>query len=210
MSYLNPTASTTQFGVVEVGSNINVTAGVISIPQSVATTATPTFATLTSTGAITDTGNRVVTSVTPTAGTGISITGVTTGGPAAALTITNSGVTSIIAGTNITVSGGTGAVTISTTGAPLINTTITAGPAYLALATDTYIGVNSILPVTITLPAGINGKTYTIKDELGVGSGAITIVPNLIETIDSAINYVTVLPFGSVSIIFRGTNWNVI
>jgi hypothetical protein len=210
MSYLNPTASTTQFGVVEVGSNIDVTTGVISIPQSVATTATPTFATLTSTGAITDTGNRVITSVTPTAGTGISITGVTTGGPAAALTITNSGVTSIIAGTNITVSGGTGAVTISTSGAPLISTTVTPGPAYLALATDEYIGVNSLVAVTITLPAGINGKSYIIKDELGPGSGAITIVPNLIETIDSAINYVTALPFGSVSLVFRGTNWNVI
>jgi len=121
MSYLTPAASKTQYGVVEVGSNIDVTTGVISIPQSVATTANPTFATLTSTGAITDTGNRVVTSVTPTAGTGISITGVTSSGPAAALTITNSGVTSIIAGTNITISGATGAVTISASGAPLIS-----------------------------------------------------------------------------------------
>lgn len=210
MSYLNPAASTTQYGVVEIGSNIDVTAGVISIPQSVATTANPTFATLTSTGAVTDTGNRVITSVTPAAGTGISLSGVTTGGPAAALTITNSGVTSIIAGTNITISGATGAVTISASGAPLIATTLTPGPAYAALPTDEYIGVTSIVPVTITLPVGIPGKSYIIKDELGPGSGAITIVGTGVETIDGAVNYVTALPFASVSLIFRGTNWNVV
>ena len=43
MSYLFPEGSTTERGVVEVGSNINVLDGVISIPQSVATTANITF-----------------------------------------------------------------------------------------------------------------------------------------------------------------------
>ena len=69
MAYNTPLASKTGFGVVEVGTNIDVTTGVIDLPQSVATTANPTFATLTSTGAVTDTGNRVITTLT--AGTNI-------------------------------------------------------------------------------------------------------------------------------------------
>ena len=73
MAYNTPLASKTNFGVVEVGTNIDVVAGVVDLPQSVATTANPTFATLTSTGAVTDTGNRVITTLT--AGTGITITG---------------------------------------------------------------------------------------------------------------------------------------
>jgi hypothetical protein len=58
--------------------------------------------------------NANVTSATAVAGTGISITSVTTTG-AATHTVTNTGVTSAVAGTGITVSGATGAVTISST-----------------------------------------------------------------------------------------------
>ena len=56
--------------------------------------------------------NIPVTSATAVAGTGISVTGVTTTG-AATHTINNTGVTSVSAGTNISVSGSTGGVTIS-------------------------------------------------------------------------------------------------
>lgn len=55
-----------------------------------------------------------VTSVAGSAGTGISISGspITSSGT---LTITNTGVTSIVAGTNISISGATGAVTVNST-----------------------------------------------------------------------------------------------
>lgn len=57
-------------------------------------------------------GNVTNTGVTSNvAGTGISVSGAT-----GAVTITNTGVTSIVAGTNITVSGATGAVTVNATG----------------------------------------------------------------------------------------------
>lgn len=235
MSYNSPATSATSFGVVKIGANITVTAGVISLPQSVAATATPTFATVTSTGTVTSNGNPVVESVTGTAGSGITITGVTTGGPAAAftvnntgvlsniagagisvssatgnVTIANTGVTSIVAGTGVSISGGTGAVTISTSGTSLMNTVLVPGVTYTATATDQYIGVSNVLPVVITLPAGITGKTYTIKDEYGTGFGGITVVPNGIETIDGLATYPITVPLASITVVFRGTGWHVI
>jgi hypothetical protein len=59
--------------------------------------------------------NANVTSATAVAGTGISITAVTTTG-AATHTVTNSGVTSIVAGSGISISGATGAVTVTASG----------------------------------------------------------------------------------------------
>ena len=235
MSYLSPITSATGFGVVKVGTNIAVTAGVISLPQSVAATATPTFGTVTSTGTVTSNGNPVVESVTGTAGSGITITAATTSGPATLFTVNNTGVlsniagagisvssatgnvtigntgvTSIVAGTGVSISGGTGAVTISTSGTSLMNTVLVPGTAYTALATDEYIGVSNVLPVTITLPAGIAGKTYIIKDEYGAGFGGITIVPDGAETIDALVTYPVTVPLASVTIVFRGTGWHVI
>ena len=59
MSYLFPEGSTTERGVVEVGSNINVLDGVISIPQSVDPSADITFVNLTVDGDIDIAGNTV-------------------------------------------------------------------------------------------------------------------------------------------------------
>ena len=54
-----------------------------------------------------------LTTVTPTAGTGISITAVDSTAPDTSFTINNTGVTSLTAGTGVTVSASTGSVTIS-------------------------------------------------------------------------------------------------
>ena len=182
MSYNTPLASTTNFGVVEVGSNITVVAGVVSLPQSVATTANPTFATLTSTGAVTDTGNRVITTLT--------------------------------AGTNVTITGTAPSLTINASTTPIVATRLISSvdSPYTALGTDDYIGVLSLLaaPVSILLPAGIPGYSYTIKSEFG-NTGAITITPNLLETIDGAATLVIpAIALGSATLVFRGTNWNVV
>jgi hypothetical protein len=73
------------------------------------------FANNLNTGGATTNAGLQNSSVTVTAGTGMS------GGGAVALgssvTLTNAGVTSIVAGTNITISGATGAVTVNASGA---------------------------------------------------------------------------------------------
>jgi len=253
MSYLFPNASTTELGVVQVGANINVDANsVISIPQSVATTANITFGNITDStltagrvtfagagGLLTDSGNltfntgsntlsvtnvtvtnnanvlgnltlngnSVVTSVTPTAGNGISITSLVSGGPNASFTVNNTGVTKITAGNNITISpaGGTGNVTINSTSDGIFQTVGTA-VAYTALATDEYIGVTAN-PTIVTLPTGITGKTYIIKNE-GAGGGT-TVTGTLGQLLDGSLTK-NLGNNASISVIFRAGAWRII
>jgi hypothetical protein len=210
MAYLSPSASTSRWGVIKVGSFIDVIApGIISLPQDISTTASPTFNNLTITTGATIGGNAIVTSVTPTAGAGISLSAVTTSGPSAAFTVANSGVTSIVAGSGITISGATGAVTISNTGGSVINTTLKTAD-YTAVAGDDYIGVSSVSLITITLPTGIDGTEFIIKDELGVTFGGINIVGTGGELLDGQLADAIVIPYGSITVVFRGTEWHLI
>jgi hypothetical protein len=118
-------------------------------------------------------------------------------------------------GSNITVNpSGVIDVTFPDSGVTTINVTQTTGPIYPVTLSDNYIGVYSSTPVTINLPAGVNGREYTIKDEFGLGSGLITIVPNGVETIDTDINAVISIPLGSITIVFRAggfvPGWHII
>lgn len=181
MAYNTPPASKTSYGVVEVGTNIDVVSGVIDLPQSVAITANPTFATVTSTGAVTDTGNRVITTLT--------------------------------AGTNITITGTAPSLTINATATPAVATRLVAvsGPI---LTTDYYVGVVAVAPVTLTLPVGVDGDEYVVKSEFG-NLGNVTIVGNVVgETVEGLASPAGfVLAFAanaSATLIFRGTNWNVV
>ena len=149
------------------------------------------------------TTETVVTGVTPTAGTGISVTSLTSTGPASSFTINNTGVTSLIAGTNVTLSGSTGAVTISVQ-EPGIETTTSTATAYTATATDGYIGVTAN-PTTVTLPTGVTGKVYIIKNE---GSGTTTVTGTGSDKIDGS-NNKTLSANASMTVIFRA-GWRVI
>jgi len=225
MSYLFPEGSTTERGVLEVGSNINVLDGVISIPQSVDPSADVTFVNLTVDGNINiagstvslgdisavnlfDNSNRVVTSVTPSAGNGISLTGVTTSGPTTSFTVNNIGVLSLIAGTGITLSGGTGNITVSATGADFLNT-IGVTNNYTATATDEYIGVNSTSLVTVTLPIGIEGRQYIIKEERGSGTGKVNVQGTSSEKIDGS-SFKQLSSNASLTVVFRAGQWRII
>lgn len=232
MSYLFPEGSTTERGVVEVGSNINVLDGVISIPQSVDPSADITFENITANsnvnvaGNVTvignidalsgnisgfnlfDNTNRVITSVTPSSGDGISITSLTSDGPSASFTVNNTGVLSLIAGTGITLSGSTGNITVSTTGADLLNT-IGVTSNYTATATDEYIGVNSTSLVTITLPTGIKGRQYIIKEERGTGTGKVNVQGTALETIDGS-PFKQLTANASLTVVFRAGAWRII
>jgi hypothetical protein len=213
MSYLFPEGSTTERGVVEVGSNINVLDGVISIPQSVDPTADITFVNVTANGDISaaklfDDSNRVVTSVTPSAGDGISLTAVIASGPATSFTVNNTGVLSLTAGTGITLSDSTGNITVSATGADFLNTVgVTAN--YTATATDEYIGVNSTSLVTVTLPVGVDGRQYIIKEERGSGTGKVNVQGSNSEKIDNS-PFKQLTANASLTVVFRAGQWRII
>ena len=159
-------------------------------------------------GSLTLNGNSVVTSVTPSAGNGIAITGLVSSGPDVVFTVDNIGVLSLIAGSGITISNATGNITISSSGADFINTTgVTAD--YTADAADEYIGVSSTSLVTITLPTGIDGRVYTIKDEYGTGFGKINVVGTGGELIDGVTPYTISIPHASISVVFRAGGWHI-
>ena len=159
-------------------------------------------------GSLTLNGNSVVTSVVPTAGNGIAITGLVSSGPDVVFTVDNIGVLSLIAGSGITISNATGNITISSSGADFINTVgVTAD--YTADAADEYIGVDSTSLVTITLPTGIAGRVYTIKDEHGTGFGKINVVGTGGELVDGVTPYVISIPHASISVVFRAGGWHI-
>ena len=208
MSYLFPEGSIGEPGVLQVGSNIDVLDGIISIPQSVEPTATIVFDELEASTALTLAGKSVITTITPAAGDGISITALTDVGPDAGFTVNNTGVLSLVAGSGITLSDSTGIITVSATGADIINTTgVTAN--YTATATDEYIGVNSTSLVTITLPIGVDGRQYTVKEERGSGTGKVNVQGTSSEKIDGS-SFKQLSANASLTVVFRAGTWRII
>jgi hypothetical protein len=208
MSYLFPEGSDLEFGVLKVGSNIDVLDGLISIPQSVAPTSEVTFDKVNVTTDLLLDGKSAITKVTPAAGTGISLTSVVTDGPSASFVVNNTGVVSLVAGSGITLSAATGTITVSASGADIIQTIGVTGN-YTASATDEYIGVDSTSLVTVTLPVGIVGRVYTIKEEHGSGSGKVNVQGSSNEKIDSS-SFKQLSSNASLTVVFRAGMWRII
>jgi hypothetical protein len=74
-----------------------------------------------------------------------------------------------------------------------------------------YLGVvGTGAAITINLTAGTEGRVVVIKSEAGQTSD-ITIVPNGAETIENVASYpILAATDGSVTLVFSGTNWNVV
>jgi hypothetical protein len=126
--------------------------------------------------------------------------------------------TSILAGSGITVTPttGTGAntITISSSGGGFVDIrTAVATPIAVVAATDNVIDVAVPGPVAVavTLPAGVLGQEFTIKDGLGLAAVAtpITITPAA-GTIDGAATAVIDAPYGSLTLVYNGTQWLII
>jgi uncharacterized protein (DUF2345 family) len=206
MSYLSQPTSKTEYGVVQIGDYIDVSIdGIISNPQDLSTTADVTFSNANVTGNLTAKGNLVITSLTASAGPGISVSNVDNTGYDQSFTVNNTGVLSLTAGPGISLSANKGNITVSTTGADFLNTTST-NASYTASATDEYIGSTASSAITITLPAGTQGRVYTIKDENG-GNPKITVSGSNGEKIDNRNSYLIDTKYQSISLVFRSTGW---
>lgn len=124
--------------------------------------------------------------------------------------------TSILAGAGITITPttGTGAnsITISSSGVePVAVRVAVATPVTVSAATDGVISVQvpGPVPVAVNLPAGVLGQEFTIKDGLGLASNPnpITITPAGADVIDGAATAVISANFGSLTLVYDGTQW---
>ena len=208
MSYLSQPSSTTDYGLVVVGSHINVNDGIISLDQDLSPIANVSFNSVDA-AEITVDGSNVVTSVTPSAGDGIQISSLNSTGYDVTFTVINTGVLSLTAGPGISLSNSTGNITVSSIGADLIAVKGVTS-SYTATLNDEYIGVFSANAVTITLPTGVDGRVYIIKDEYGRDGGKITVQPQPSESIDNKKNYIISVANQSVQVVFRAGQWRII
>ena len=81
---------------------------------------------------------------------------------------------------------------------------------YTALATDYYLCVLTIAQVVITLPVGILGTVYVIKDCSGNASvSSPIIIQGTGQNVDIGTATINI-PFGSITVIFNGTDWSIV
>jgi hypothetical protein len=122
--------------------------------------------------------------------------------------------TSILAGTNITVvpTTGTGAntITISATGTPVQTVRIAVATPVTVTNADDVVSVEVPGPVAVAvnLPAGTTGQLFYVKDGLGLAAPAtpITITPAA-GNIDGAATATIDAPYGSLTLVYSGTQW---
>lgn len=125
--------------------------------------------------------------------------------------------TSILAGTGIsitpTVGIGANVITIDATGTPLMAVTVaTATPVTVVDADDVIsVEVTPAVAVAVNLPVGVTGQVFNIKDGLGLASVAtpITITPAA-GTIDGVATATINVPYGSLQIVYSGTEWKIL
>ena len=125
--------------------------------------------------------------------------------------------TSILAGSGITVTPTTGTgsntVTISTSGTTLLSVRIATTTPVAVTTADEVVSVEVPGPVAVavTLPAGVIGQEFNIKDGLGLATPAtpITITPAA-GTIDGSATAVINTPYGSLTLVYSGVEWKII
>lgn len=120
------------------------------------------------------------------------------------------------AGITVTPTTGTGAntITISTAGPEILGVRIAVvTPVTVVAATDEVVSVEVPGPVAVavTLPAGVTGQVFYIKDGLGLAAVAtpITITPTA-GTIDGSATATINAPYGSLSLVYSGVEWKLI
>jgi hypothetical protein len=83
-------------------------------------------------------------------------------------------------------------------------------PTYTALSTDYFLCVLTNGLVTITLPTGILGTVYIVKDCFGNAANfPITIQGTGGETVDGSTATINT-NFGSLTFVFNGAEWSIV
>ena len=122
--------------------------------------------------------------------------------------------TSILAGAGITVTPttGTGAnqITISASGTQTVAVRNAIVTPVVLNGTDDVVSVQvpGGVAVAVTLPAGTLGRTYTVKDGLGLASALAPItITAAAGTIDGAATATINAPYGALTFVYNGTQW---
>jgi hypothetical protein len=120
----------------------------------------------------------------------------------------------LTAGTGISITNGAGSIIISGTSGPITNgfTSVTSTP-YVASSTDYFLGVTtSSLAITIELPnAPATGRTFVVKDSTGnaaTNNITITTVGGTVD-IDGATTYVINTAYQSIGVLFDGSSYEI-
>lgn len=91
---------------------------------------------------------------------------------------------------------------------PVTVTNITTN-TYTAINSDYFLCVTSAVPVVITLPTGVLGTVYIIKDCSGTSVSAPITVQGTSENVDAGVATID-SAFSSITVIFNGTNWSIV
>jgi len=90
-----------------------------------------------------------------------------------------------------------------------VTVTDVATATYTALSTDYFLCVLTNAPVTITLPTGILGTVYIVKDCFGdAANNPITVQGTGGQLVDGGTATINT-NFGSLQLVFNGTNWSI-
>ena len=91
-----------------------------------------------------------------------------------------------------------------------VGVTDVATATYTALPTDYFLCVLTNAPVTITLPTGILGTVYIVKDCFGAAAtNPITVQGTGGQLVDGSTATINT-NFGSLQFVFNGTDWSIV
>lgn len=115
----------------------------------------------------------------------------------------------------VTQFGGTGndifynTITVTTCKPSPVPVTIVTTPTYTATVRDYFLCVDHAGLVTITLPFGVVGTVYIIKDCSGNAFDYPITIQGLAQTVDGGVAEINT-NFGSITVIFNGTEWSIV
>jgi len=118
----------------------------------------------------------------------------------------------LTAGTGISITNGSGSITIIGSANQTVAITNVSTSPYAVLPTDYFLSVNTTIPITVQLPnAPATGRIFTVKDATGnsqVNNISVTTVGGTV-TIDGTTTYLIGTNYESIQLIFNGTSYEI-